>query len=541
MGAGEMFFEENPFYILGVHSTDDVETIENVKEDLILEAESKEQIVKYETAAAILKNPSRRLHAEMFWLPGYNKKGAYRIIEGLKRCPKEIREQSAKAWPGIWKIYALWFMEAKDRRVYNFVWLSSVFGIIQIKDIVGSINYDRRQAHFVEISDIQSVRLIWNEIPHFMINGISVILKKEGWKKYSEFVTAVINAEKSEDSGYLVSCLVENYRSFMLKKSEESLDAIWDILRPFMKYHKISDSDYVCSLIMNYFQANKPIFKYNAKNIGRIESDVLFLVRQLCSYERYIGEQKGDLVGANKIANTMYGEIGDVADLLEILQQNLIIYRPDHPQISEQSNFPQNFYENVNIYSNNNEHKINFNRAKSEVKLSEDVVVKEKSDKERLHVKFKWLIRNIFKAFSCAAILFLGICFVGTIMNNASTDVPNNQTTRKTEKIEPVQTVGNDMLSNFKEPIIGAGTLHDMSEIRWGIREEIRLDTLRNMDLNEAGINAYNEMVENYNNRAGSFRYQRGNLERARQQVEAMRPEIEEEIKNRAIENEWVN
>ena len=78
----------------------------------------------------------------------------------------------------------------------------------------------------------------------------------------------------------------------------------------------------------------------------------------------------------------------------------------------------------------------------------------------------------------------------------------------------------------FSKPRVGRDNVINVAELRWCLREDIRIDTLRQQPKTNAQIDEFNRLVSNYNLRCGSFRYTEGTLARARREVEQHRSEI---------------
>ena len=78
----------------------------------------------------------------------------------------------------------------------------------------------------------------------------------------------------------------------------------------------------------------------------------------------------------------------------------------------------------------------------------------------------------------------------------------------------------------FSKPPVGRDNVLNVSQVRWCLREEILLDTLRLLPTLNAQIDDFNRQVSEYNSRCGSYRYRKGTVERARREVERHRSEI---------------
>ena len=68
-----MFFKDNPFYLLGVHTTDSGDRLEEALRDKLHAASEKAERDRLLDAAYVLQKSVKRSGAEFFWLPGLSK------------------------------------------------------------------------------------------------------------------------------------------------------------------------------------------------------------------------------------------------------------------------------------------------------------------------------------------------------------------------------------------------------------------------------------------------------------------------------------
>ena len=78
----------------------------------------------------------------------------------------------------------------------------------------------------------------------------------------------------------------------------------------------------------------------------------------------------------------------------------------------------------------------------------------------------------------------------------------------------------------FSEPPVGDDNILSIAQIRWCLREEIRIEALRPILTTDLQIDQFNLVVDNYNRRCSSFQYRKGTLARAQQELEKMRAQI---------------
>ena len=78
----------------------------------------------------------------------------------------------------------------------------------------------------------------------------------------------------------------------------------------------------------------------------------------------------------------------------------------------------------------------------------------------------------------------------------------------------------------FSKPPEGDNNALTIAQIRWCLREEIRIEVLRPMASTNPQIDQFNSVVADYNRRCASFRYRKGTLVRAQRELERVRPQI---------------
>ena len=79
---------------------------------------------------------------------------------------------------------------------------------------------------------------------------------------------------------------------------------------------------------------------------------------------------------------------------------------------------------------------------------------------------------------------------------------------------------------HFSKPPVGERNILSVAQIRWCLREAIRIEVLRPMPTTNSQIDQFNAVVADYNSRCGSYRYRESALTRAQRQVERARDQI---------------
>ncbi|MDT0619942.1 peptidoglycan-binding domain-containing protein [Salinisphaera sp. P385] len=104
----------------------------------------------------------------------------------------------------------------------------------------------------------------------------------------------------------------------------------------------------------------------------------------------------------------------------------------------------------------------------------------------------------------------------------SDTDIPSATSARSASGYESLR---------VEKPPTGRNRVLGISQIRWCIREELRIETLANWGNDY--VDSHNTRVDNYNSRCAEFRYRVGNLSRARTDVSKYRSQIIAELESR--------
>ena len=91
----------------------------------------------------------------------------------------------------------------------------------------------------------------------------------------------------------------------------------------------------------------------------------------------------------------------------------------------------------------------------------------------------------------------------------------------------------------YAEPPVGSSRTLSRDEMHWVAREKIRLEKMRGLIQNNAGVEEFNKRIAHYNERGSSFQYYGNSWDNAQKEVEKHRSEIEAEIEKEVSDNGW--
>jgi hypothetical protein len=134
----------------------------------------------------------------------------------------------------------------------------------------------------------------------------------------------------------------------------------------------------------------------------------------------------------------------------------------------------------------------------------------------------KWLLAFF------AVVIFIGILTETNKIDKkpsySSSLPPNNG--GYSQASPPLKDVKKGLGLQYAKPPVGTNNILSVSQIRWCIKEGIRIETMRGIFTTNEGVDELNLMVSYYNSRCGSYRYRQGSQSRAENDVKPYRKQI---------------
>ena len=84
---------------------------------------------------------------------------------------------------------------------------------------------------------------------------------------------------------------------------------------------------------------------------------------------------------------------------------------------------------------------------------------------------------------------------------------------------------------DYSMPPVGTDDVHSLPEIRWCLRQDIRIETWRPLAVTNRQIAAFNQVVDDYNGRCGSYRYYQESMTTAQRDIASRRTLISVEAR----------
>ena len=140
----------------------------------------------------------------------------------------------------------------------------------------------------------------------------------------------------------------------------------------------------------------------------------------------------------------------------------------------------------------------------------------------------------------------IGVAFVIWLINNGgqsnrkpSYTPPSSTQSYGYPKSSPAPAVRTPISSQngglkYIKPSVGTNNVLTVPQIRWCVREGIRIEAMRGIIDTNAKVGMFNRIVNDYNSRCGSYRYRQGSQSRAERDVEPYRSQIVAEANREA-------
>ncbi len=504
-----MLFQENPFYKIGAHSSDSQEEISSLAEDACLEADSDDEENQYHQIENILMNPRKRVDAELFWLCGISKETAYQAIAAVTSENFDNVLQNLSPWNQFIMHLNRIGSPAGSISIERIQKMNQIYASINTSDVKSAIDHDRKKAHMVLIQDELWITQGINHVLKEAIANIRKRFQKLGEKTASFFLLSVVEKLQSDISTDFIDELIQAYETD-ISKSLNNLKNNCHLANESIKQGNGSMGFIELQKnLSKWFHLISPLNVYQIKYFNRWDERISDMVAEIRGAAVICHNQYNDTETALKITDLLFKYFGTMPSIGDQLKKDSILL---HQLLHTKGN-----------------------------------AAKRNSLKYFLSEKIKKIFSYMVSAAKIFPLIILLICLIYVVKDRAfpnktissKPSVTQSADISKKSNASPTASAEQPPKIVYKKPAI-RGIVFNRSEIRWAIRERIRLDTLKNMNLNDKGIDKYNQMVDEYNHCASEFKYRKGDYESAKADVEKERNKIVKDIQAEARSNGWI-
>lgn len=195
-----MFFRENPFYILSLHTTDGKEIISTGLQEKLKNAETRKEKNRLLDAEYDLTHSGRRCRAEFFWLPLLKKEEARALISDVVSGKPVISISYPSLSAVILAMNSLYYGAYEDP-LPLLLQMCEGYGKIDPIATASIFNEDRRLAGFRGTYDYSYVEMQERSLLEDMAEAASRVKEREGKEKWTEFMTILAAKERNTIPG----------------------------------------------------------------------------------------------------------------------------------------------------------------------------------------------------------------------------------------------------------------------------------------------------------------------------------------------------
>jgi len=318
-----MYLTETPFYILGVTTRDDKQTI-------IAKAEEKSFDMDPDICAkarAELTHPRKRLAAEMAWLPRISIKKSDQIVSRLNErheflVDSLIDESDTSRLATLNSITTGFFYDLTHSEDYELedilCCVSAIYEEVDALEVMRQINADRSVSRFPIVQDLSWIEKELTERRRHYVKSILDVLNKLPALDLVETVTALVegNTDNGELAGEAIVCdLVDRYEESVQGFLDKEAENVRELIKRCGTTTENSGSDkqvddiiaHLSKVLRNWDRVAQPI-QLIAKSRGTDHS----MSNDLASEVRSLAVDLHNEHGLTKYAKRLTSELEDI-------------------------------------------------------------------------------------------------------------------------------------------------------------------------------------------------------------------------------------
>lgn len=225
-----MFFTENPFYILSLHTTDGKESISIALREKLGQAGTKEERNRLLDAEYDLTHSGRRSRAEFFWLPLLKRDEAWTLVSAVAggRMVNSISYPSLSAV--ILAMNSLYYGAYEDP-LPLLLQVCEGYGKIDPIATASIFNEDRRIAGFPGTYDYSYVEMLERSLLEDMAEAARKVKEREGREKWAGLMTVLAEKERNTIPGAELLLACEDSLKPDKEKAEKEIDYALTLMR----------------------------------------------------------------------------------------------------------------------------------------------------------------------------------------------------------------------------------------------------------------------------------------------------------------------
>lgn len=246
-----MFFKDNPFYLLGVHTTDSGACIDQALQEKLNRAGGEKEKNRLLDAAYMLRKSVKRSGAEFFWLPGLEKERAFTLVDRAVRGD-DFKEEDFSSLPPLSRVVlslnGLFYGSRSVRLLLEEICDS--YEAVRPEEGAALFNGDRRKAGLPVLRNFSHVEMWKRELPSHLTEAVkhldtadyAALLAELGKTRSRSFPWGLLlldfeeksrkQREKLEKDLQHSLSLAEHSFSDGLRQAEKQVDSLAGLTKP---------------------------------------------------------------------------------------------------------------------------------------------------------------------------------------------------------------------------------------------------------------------------------------------------------------------
>ena len=491
----------NPFFTLGVTMSDNRRRIMALAQEKILTADEV-MAAAVRDAKAMLSNPRWRLTAEISWLPGLAPEHISHVLSTLQQDPANLLLLVHLPSLARANLLAAGLIRSvkrlpKGEAARWILELARVHDTTAAEPTMALLNEERSRAGFPAITDPQIVAAELRGQRQYYGQAIKKALDQLSFQSLVEVVTIAVDKATNHGRNHapiLIDDLVDRFEVEVQEFFEAETKKIEDLVQCIQRAVEGNEG---------HEQINRHVSKLEnvLRNWDRVAQPI-----QVSARSRGIDHDLSHEVAVTirSLAVDLFNKHGllHISKRLTALQQEV-------------------FAELDTIVEKLNEDTTALNK----ISKRRSEVSKQNMSDELLKLLFRLLFWPFIVLVLSGLALFQGNRKTTTVPSHTQSppSAPSSPSPSPSRTLE-VQVPSPEL--KFSKPPVGDDNILSIAQIRWCLREDIRIEALRPRATTNPQIDQFNTIVDNYNSHCGSYRYWEGTLERAQQEVEKLRSQI---------------
>ena len=508
-----MSLTSNPFYVLGAAPSDDRRRIMALANDRRLDGDE----AAIREARVVLTNPRKRLAAEIAWLPGLEEDEIRQALAAKNEHPSALLPTLARA-----NLMADGLVEADSwtssgLAAWRIVELAAAHDRIRADKVTTVVNESRLAAGVPMASQQDVVEQLRDRGNHFR-DAMERCLDGLAFERMVEVVTVVVHRATLGGTRLappLIDSLIDSYYE---RKVHEKMAARRQEIGKLVSQVRGRVGVDVAGIVAQIerevkawdVMAQPTQVSLASRGMSHTPSDEI--MREVRNFAIELFNKHGLLKVAQNLTKTLRKVFAEMEPITELLDKDVSALDGIAKRVGAAVGRGSGAHTSGSLA-----HAGGTRAVRKPVGSHHE---------RKVHEKRRWRVAAFFVG--CAFTIWILVAIAGE--SNRSTRSGSSGTSRSVpDALRPAPPARSKTPStnlDYSTSPVGTDDVHSVPEIRWCLRQDIRIETWRSLAMTDRQIAAFNQVVEDYNGRCGSYSYYQESMTTAQREVSSRRSEI---------------